>query len=129
MYLPKKILHVDDDFALRELIRAVFSEIEGFELETAKNGLEAVEKMDTFQADLILLDLSMPGMDGAEFLKKKTEHPTLKDAPVIVITQFDNVTLQSVDDALGVIGVLHKPVDMKTLRNDINELWLSKERA
>lgn len=127
--LPKKILHVDDDFALRELIRAVFDGIDGFELVTAENGLNALEVFEEFAVDLVLLDLSMPGMDGPEFLRKMRDKEKAKDVPVIFITQFDNVTMQGEYKSLGVIGVLHKPLDPNNLLKDIRNIWHMRKVA
>ncbi len=127
--LPKKILHVDDDFALRELIRAVFNGIDGFELKTAKDGIDALEQLEGYDADLVLLDLSMPGMDGPSFLRKMQDKPGSKGTPVIFITQFDNVTMQGGYEALGVIGVLHKPIHAEYLLKEIRDIWQNRKAA
>ncbi len=68
----KKILIVDDEESIRFLYREELEE-DGFSVEVAKNGEEALEKVPTFKPDLITLDIKMPGMDGIETLKRIRE--------------------------------------------------------
>lgn len=125
--LPRKILHVDDDFSLREVMRAVFGAHRDVDLITCENGRRALEQLQTYTPDLILLDLSMPDMDGPEFLRAMQGIPRVKGTPVILITQFDNITLQGNFRALGVIGILHKPLDLTTLAGQIADLWAGRK--
>ena len=119
--LPKKILHVDDDLALSALIAAVFEQFDGFDLKTATSGAEALECLADFAPDLILLDLSMPDMDGLEFLKViVAKHNKI---PVIFMTQYDKVAMQPDYAALGVIGVMHKPINPEQLLINIRDIW------
>ena len=68
----KKILIVDDEESIRFLYREELEE-DGFSVEVAKNGEEALEKVPAFKPDLITLDIKMPGMDGIETLKRIRE--------------------------------------------------------
>ena len=68
----KKILVVDDEESIRFLYQEELEE-EGFAVEVAKNGEEALEKLPRFKPDLVTLDIKMPGMDGIEALKKIRE--------------------------------------------------------
>ena len=65
--MKKKILIVDDDEGLRDLYEEVFVD-EGYEALTAKNGKEALQKLEKEKPDLIVLDIVMPKMDGMEAL-------------------------------------------------------------
>jgi CheY-like chemotaxis protein len=125
--LPRKILHVDDDFSLREVMRAVFGALKDVDLITCENGRRALEQLQTFTPDLILLDLSMPDMDGPEFLRAMQGIGRVKGTPVILITQFGNITLQGNFKALGVIGLLHKPLNLDTLAAQISTLYQNRE--
>lgn len=93
-----KILIVEDDQFLRKVYGNVL-EKEGFEYEVATNGQEGLEKAESFQPDLIMLDMLMPGMDGIEFLRTydlKEKHPDVK---VIV---FSNMMIQEkIDEAIS----------------------------
>jgi DNA-binding response OmpR family regulator len=68
----KKILVVDDEESIRFLYSEELEE-DGFSVEVAKNGEEALEKFLIFKPDLITLDIKMPGMDGIETLKRIRE--------------------------------------------------------
>jgi DNA-binding response OmpR family regulator len=81
----KKILVVDDEEYIRELYRDELVE-EGYQVELAGDGQEALAKMGTFRPDLVTLDVKMPGLDGIEVLRRIRE----KDAsvPVLLVTAF-----------------------------------------
>jgi CheY-like chemotaxis protein len=68
----KKILIVDDEESIRFLYKEELED-EGFEVELANNGEEALEKLPLFKPDLITLDIKMPVMDGIETLKRIRE--------------------------------------------------------
>jgi two-component system, response regulator, stage 0 sporulation protein F len=68
----KKILIVDDEESIRFLYTEELEE-DGFSVEVARNGEEALEKFSIFKPDLITLDIKMPGMDGIETLKRIRE--------------------------------------------------------
>ena len=68
----KKILVVDDEESIRFLYTEELEE-DGFSVEVAENGEEALEKVSIFKPDLITLDIKMPGMDGIETLKRIRE--------------------------------------------------------
>jgi two-component system response regulator (stage 0 sporulation protein F) len=81
----KKILVVDDEESIRELYRAELVE-EGYEVELAADGREALRRMDAFRPDLVTLDVKMPGIDGIETLRRiREKNATI---PVILVTAF-----------------------------------------
>ncbi|MFA6435311.1 MAG: response regulator [Elusimicrobiales bacterium] len=82
------ILIVDDDYSIRELYKYIFAEL-GYTVETAVNGREALEKIKAFKPDCMLVDISMPEMDGCEFiarLNRPPVDPALKKVPFIIMT-------------------------------------------
>ena len=81
----KKILIVDDEENIRFLYKEELEE-EGFSVDLAKNGLEALEKLSLFQPDLITLDIKMPGMDGIEVLKRIREKE--RQLPIILCSAY-----------------------------------------
>ena len=81
----KKILIVEDDEFLRSLT-AKRLEKEGYQIEVAVDGENAISTIDVYRPDLILLDLLLPGLDGFEVLKKIKANETLKTIPVIVFS-------------------------------------------
>ena len=79
------ILVVEDHADLRDLL-AVLLEGEGFIVQTATNGVEALKSLDSARPSLILLDLMMPVMTGDEFRERQLADPRYRDVPVICMT-------------------------------------------
>ena len=82
---PGCVLIVDDDPEIREVMAAVIAS-EGYAVETAANGAEALEMLQTIQPALIFLDIQMPIMDGAEFRQAQRQDRDLIRIPTIVMT-------------------------------------------
>lgn len=81
----KKVLIVEDEKSLRELL-AFKLQTEGFEVSSAIEGNEALQKIEKDQPQLVLLDLILPGLDGFEVLKKIRENPVTAKIPVVIIS-------------------------------------------
>ena len=100
-----KILLVDDNKQSLENL-SLLSELEGFAVATAQNGLEALEQLQSdTRLSLVVLDLSMPVMNGWEFLRRKTEAANIANIPVIL----SGLPLSDYPD--GVKAVMQKPVN------------------
>ncbi|KPJ71678.1 hypothetical protein AMJ50_00890 [Parcubacteria bacterium DG_74_3] len=83
--MPKKILIIEDDKFLRELIAQKLHR-EGFEVAEAIDGEEGIKKIVEEKPDLILLDLILPGIDGFEVLLRMKEDASLTLIPVIILS-------------------------------------------
>ena len=83
--MPKKILAVDDE---RHIVRLVQVNLEraGYQVVTAFDGKEALQKVEAEQPDLVVLDVMMPYMDGFEVLQTLRKNPSTRDLPVIMLT-------------------------------------------
>jgi len=81
----KKILIVDDEESIRLLYKEELEE-DGFAVEVARNGKEALEKLSLFRPDLITLDIKMPVMDGIETLKRIREVD--RQLPIILCSAY-----------------------------------------
>lgn len=83
--VPKKILAVDDE---KHIVRLVQVNLEraGYQVVTANDGKEALEKVDAENPDLVVLDVMMPYMDGFEVLQNLRRNPATRDIPVIMLT-------------------------------------------
>ena len=83
--MPKKILAVDDE---KHIVRLVQVNLEraGFEVVTANDGKEALQKVKDEQPDLVVLDVMMPYMDGFEVLQNLRRNPETAEIPVIMLT-------------------------------------------
>jgi two-component system alkaline phosphatase synthesis response regulator PhoP/two-component system response regulator VicR len=83
--MSKKILVVDDERHIVRLVQVNLQK-EGYEVETAANGLEALEQARAGQPDLIVMDVMMPEMDGFEALQQLKADETTAEIPVIMLT-------------------------------------------
>lgn len=80
-----KIAIIEDDVAIVQMYRMKF-ESEGYQVATAGDGKAGLELIETFKPDIILLDLMMPIMGGAEMLELLRKKPNFKNTKVIVLT-------------------------------------------
>jgi CheY-like chemotaxis protein len=89
MMTKAKILCIEDDPDMIDYIKLILGKA-GYEVIGANGGIEGLEAMRREQPDLVLLDLMMPGMDGAEVLLRKKEDAAICDLPVIALTALDS---------------------------------------
>ena len=83
--MPKKILAVDDEKFIVRLVQVTL-ERQGYQVVTANDGKEALEKVESERPDLMVLDVMMPYMDGFEVLQTLRRNPSTRDIPVIMLT-------------------------------------------
>jgi DNA-binding NarL/FixJ family response regulator len=119
--VPKQILIADDSDIVRRILKMFLQDRRDIKVcGEAANGFEAVEKARMLRPDLVLLDLAMPEMNGAEaasVLKK-----IMPKVPIIVFTMFSDNIGRSLASAVGVDMVLSKPDGMKALVEAIEGL-------
>src|SRR3954447_26341917 len=108
------VLIVDDEESQRAPLAAMISAW-GFNVETASDGQEALDKMMTFSPSVIVTDLIMPRMDGFELMKRLAADGNMP--PSIVLTAFGNIetAIQTTHD-LGAYWFLEKPIQPSALR-------------
>ena len=102
-----KILIVDDEPHIRELVR-VFLRDEGFEVYEAADGLEALAKLETLKADMVILDVMMPNMDGWQLCRELRE---LYDFPLLMLTAKGETAQKIKGFELGTDDYLVKPFE------------------
>lgn len=113
------ILVVDDQKGVRQLLETFFTE-QGFKVTTAANGLEAVNCVIKEIPDLIVMDVKMPIMDGAEALAKiKDRLPYL---PIIMMTAYADLVMQQEMASLGSVTCLLKPLDLEKLLEMVTKI-------
>ena len=113
----KKILVVDDEPEVRQLMEHFLTQ-RGYEVRIAENGQLALAALDTFMADVVLLDMHMPVMDGLETLKRLAiRSPSL---PVIMVTVNDDVDTTAHLLQLGAADYVPKPFNLDYLEQAIN---------
>ena len=110
---PSTILVVDDDFDVREALCDVLRE-EGFAVDAAADGLEALDYLRHHPSPrLILLDLMMPRMDGAQFRNEQRRDPAIAAVPVVLLSA--DTRIVEMTTTLAAQGYLKKPVDLHRL--------------
>ena len=117
--MPHAILIVDDDPQVRRLCRKTLEEF-GYTVSEARNGKEALAAIDKTSYDLIVLDLSMPDMDGIEFLMAvRSELPKLK---IVAISGFLGGTMLRPAQQLGCTATLTKPFSPEALLSVVDQV-------
>lgn len=122
-----RILLVDDDDETRELLGDFFGD-RGYAVETAADGANALMRLATFAADLVITDLEMPGMSGLELIRSL--HATKQQTPVLLITARGDRELE-----LSWLGrhagfeCLRKPLDLDALGKTVERMTASPTLA
>jgi len=108
-----KILVVDDEAPIREVLQKGLTQSGGFSVEVAQNGREAIEKIERDIFDLVLTDIKMPEMDGLELLKIiKGSWP---DMMVILMTAYGSIETAVQAMKIGATDYITKPIDLNEL--------------
>lgn len=102
-----EVLIVDDTFGCREPLARLLS-LSGYRTATASNGREALAYLRGHRADVVLLDLMMPEMDGIAFLQALRGDDVLRNMPVIMVTSISDGPMLSQAHDLGIRGWLVK---------------------
>jgi DNA-binding response OmpR family regulator len=111
-----KVLVLDDDNALQRLLRLTLTS-EGFEVITASNGLEGLEKVRVDPPDVILLDLEMPVMDGRTFFRELRKQGN--NTSVLILSAYGARNAQR---ELQAEGSLEKPFEADVLMDELRQL-------
>ncbi len=121
-----KILVVDDEPGIRLLVSGIL-EKKGFNVSSAADGRQALAALQKEQPQLILLDITMPGMDGILTLKKIRE--TNKRVQVILVTSVGDEEILQEAQALGIYGYLQKPFKVDRLELMVNTALLMADET
>ncbi|MBM7698889.1 response regulator [Kurthia huakuii] len=115
----KKILIVDDQPGIRILLQEVLKN-EGYAIQTAGSGVEAVEILKNEDFDALLTDMKLPGMNGVEIIQHVVD---LDKKPVIMMmTAYGEKELVDKAKSLGTAHFFKKPFEIMDVRKTINEL-------
>jgi len=106
-----RVLVTDDDVALRTLMVHLLEKRDHFEIDSARDGVEAIEKLDHDNFDAIVLDLMMPRIDGFGVIDYIREHRPDLLKRVIVMTATSEEEIHKLDSA-SLCGVVRKPFDI-----------------
>jgi two-component system alkaline phosphatase synthesis response regulator PhoP len=124
----KKVLIADDEQDILDILQFNL-EAEGFTVETANNGVLAIEKAKSFLPDLIILDVMMPGKTGIEVCSALRLLPAFKSTLIIFLTAMSDDIAEVKGLEIGADDYLKKPIRPKVLMSKVNSLFrrVSKE--
>lgn len=117
--MSKKILVVDDDEAIQEVIKTCLEDLAGWQVLLAGSGLEGLRIANSEALDAILLDISMPKMNGIEMLRKLQENDSTRKIPVFLLTaRTVSAHRQQLEQ---VAGVIIKPFNIIKLVEQVSQ--------
>ncbi len=121
-----KILLIEDDTFFREFYASKLKD-EGYEVETAVDGVVGIEKLDKIKPDLVLLDIIMPNKDGFDVLEHKAKSPSIKNIPVIVFSTLSQESDVKRAKELGALDYINKSFfDFENLKARIKAIIKQK---
>jgi CheY-like chemotaxis protein len=116
------VLIVDDEPDNRAIAEKVMT-FNGAKVHTAKDGADGLRMLETLHPSFILLDLSMPGMDGWEMFKRLRSNPKTRDIPVLALTAHTMAGDRERVMAAGFDGYIAKPFRLATFMNEIMQCF------
>lgn len=119
----RRILYVEDDESIRTVGVMTLEAVGGFEVVECSSGAEALARAQSARADLILLDVMMPGMDGPQTLAGLRKIPQTAATPVVFLTARVQPAEVAELRVLGAVDVLAKPFDPMALPGQLRAIW------
>ena len=118
----KKILHIDDDTMMQMMVKkSIERSNKGFEIVCCTTATQFIEHLSTFDPDLLIIDISMPVIDGPHLLEKIRSISNL--TPAIFMTGHEMIELRDSGRLEPIIGTIYKPFSPLTLGDDLLKLW------
>jgi CheY-like chemotaxis protein len=118
---PIRILHVDDEADIREIVGLSLGLNPAFEVRACESGAEAIDAAAEWSPELILLDVMMPHMDGPTTLSQLRKNPQTSNIPVLFMTARAQTREIEQFIALGAQGVISKPFEPMTLAEEVSD--------
>lgn len=118
----KRILVIDDEAPIREVVAASLQKLGGWEVVLAASGREALQQIDITPPDAIVLDVIMPEMDGLTFLKYLRADPLAQSIPVVLLTANSYLFDVHLLGQMGVVLSVDKPFSPKILIQQMTDV-------
>lgn len=121
--MTKKVFIVDDEVSFTRMLKANLERTGLYSVVTENNPMVALEAAQSFQPDVMFLDVMMPGMEGGELAALMREDKKLSDVPIVFMTAI--VTKEETGDTIGEIGgnmFLAKPVKLQDVLDAIQKV-------
>lgn len=119
-----RVLIVDDN-AMNATVAQVVLSADGFDIESAADADEAVQKIDLFRPDLILMDIQLPGVDGLELTRRLKAAPSTQHIVIVAFTAFAMRGDAEKMRAAGCDSYVSKPIDVNKFAAQIRSLLRS----
>lgn len=119
----KRILIIDDEEDFCSLVKTGLETRSDFDVSIATNGKEGIELARMIRPDLILLDVTMPEIDGFQVLEKLKKDKNTVSIPVVMLTARDDVEYKRKAAQLFNEGYLTKPVEFSVLKSTIEDIF------
>jgi two-component system chemotaxis response regulator CheY len=116
----KKILYVDDSSSMRSFVRLALSE--QYEVSTACDGIDGLDKFKEDKIDLLLIDIHMPRMDGISLIKEIRRLPKGRFVPILVLTTVSETSMKMEGKSAGATGWIVKPFSEDKLIRTIKKV-------
>ncbi len=126
--MSKNIMVVDDSFTTRKMLSFLLKG-EGFNVVSAENGIDALEKLPFSNIDIIITDLNMPQMDGLELVNSLKKNPDYKEIPVIMLTTESEDSDKQKGFEAGASSYLIKPVPQDVLIKEVKKFLGSNKQT
>lgn len=118
--MKKKVLLVEDNASNRELFIEIIKLKDQYEVYVAEDGMQALELLENFKPDIILMDIHMPELDGLAVTKTIKSIPDLSNIPIVALSALAMKNdIQAALDA-GCIGYITKPVRIKNFLEQLD---------
>jgi two-component system OmpR family response regulator len=118
-----RILYAENEPDIQQVVSLVLNDFGGFILKVCSSGAEAVNEIEAFTPQLLLLDVMMPHLDGLEALEEIRKIPAYSEIPVIFLTAKVHPDEVQRYFEMGALEVIIKPFDPITLVDQINQAW------
>lgn len=119
----KHIYCIDDEANILEITALCLQDVGGYRVDTFTRAQDALDAAPTNKPDLILVDVTMPVMDGPATLHKFKENPELATIPFIFVTARVQASEVEKYRQSGAIGIISKPYDPMTLSTQVAAIW------
>ena len=120
--MTKRILVIDDEPSIQTIVKISLEKFGGWEVLTASSALDGLKIAQSQPLDAILLDVSMPNIDGFQCFEKLRSQPSTQIIPVILLTAKVLPSDRKRFDEIGVNGVILKPFNPVTVWQDVAAL-------
>jgi two-component system, OmpR family, response regulator len=124
----QRIIYIEDDQDIQDIVRFVLEDLAGFTLHFCLSGADAVREAAAFGPDLILLDVMMAGMDGPTTLAALRTQASLANTPAVFMTAKAQPSEVERLQSLGVLDVITKPFDAPNLAARLQTLWDNQKK-